>query len=361
MKVALAHDFLTYLGGAERVLEVLAEIFPEAPIYTLLYDEREMGKMFPKERVHTSFLQNKSKFWHKHKQLLLTKFPLAVEQFDFSDYDLVISSSGAWMKGILTKPSTRHICYCHAPMRFAWDRQAEYLESKKLSSWKNFVALKLLNRVRLWDRVSADRPDLYLANSRAIQELLKKVYGVSAEVLYPPVRVERFKVSSQNQGYYLIVSRLSAYKNVELAVRAFAKLSQQKLLIIGTGEQEKYLRQIATSNVQLMGFKSDAELPAYFENCKALIFPGEDDFGITPVEAMACGKPVLAYARGGTLETVVPGKTGLFFTEKTEESLIEALQQMEKTNFTPETCRAQAEHFSKDSFKQGLLKFVKTP
>lgn len=360
MKVALAHDFLTYLGGAERVLKVLADIFPEAPIYTLLYDEKVMGKMFPKKRVHTSFLQNKNHFWHKHKQFLISKFPLAVEQFDFSDYDLVISSSGAWMKGILTKPSTRHICYCHAPMRFAWDRQVEYLDSKHLQGWKRFLALKLLDKIRIWDRVSADRPDLYLANSGAIRELLKKLYGVSASVLYPPVAIERFKVSPENQGYYLIVSRLSAYKNVELAVRVFAELPQHKLLIVGTGEQAERLRKIATSNIQLEGFKSDQELPAYFENCKALIFPGEDDFGITPVEAMASGKPVLAYGRGGALETIVPQKTGLFFTESTKESLCAALQEMEQVKFDPQVCRAQAEKFSTANFKRDLFEIVES-
>jgi len=358
MKTALVHDFLTYLGGAERVLKVMADIFPEAPIYTLLYDEEKVGKFFPKERVQTSFLQDKPTFLRKRKQFLLTKFPIAVEQFDFSDYDLVISSSGAWMKGILTKPETKHICYCHAPMRFAWDRQAEYLASKDIKGLKKVLILKLLSKVRQWDLVSADRPDLYLANSQSIADLLDKIYKVKAKVVYPPVDVERFQMSEEDEGYYLILSRLSPYKNVELTVKAFASLTNERLVVIGTGEQEEYLRKIAASNVEILGFKSDEEAKLYFENCRAFIFPGEDDFGITPVEAMACGKPVLAFGKGGALETVVEGQTGTFFYQNTKESFLKALNELQKTEFDAQTIRKRAEEFSVKRFERDIKSIV---
>ncbi|MDD4351910.1 MAG: glycosyltransferase [Candidatus Gracilibacteria bacterium] len=364
MKIALAHDFLTYLGGAERVLKVLSDIFPAAPIYTLLYDEEKMGQYFPKERVRSSNLQHS--IFKNRKQFLLSKFPIAVEQFDFSDYDLVISSSGAWMKGILTKPETRHICYCHGPMRFAWDRQAEYLASKNIKGLKKYFVLKLLNKVRNWDKLSSDRPDLYLANSNAIKELIAKNYkpqrgplaGLEARVLYPPVDVQRFEIHNKDQGYYLIVSRLSPYKNIELAVRAFADLPDQELIIIGTGEQQEYLKKIATSNVKLLGFKADKETKKYFENCHAFIFPGEDDFGITPVEAMACGKPVLAFGKGGALETIRDGETGTFFRENNKKSFLTALQKLEQTKFDPAKIRMRAEEFSTEVFVKKIKEIV---
>lgn len=355
MKVALVHDFLLKLGGAERVLKSLADIFPKAPIYTLLYDEKETGKVFPPERVKTSFLQEYPKILRSRHRLLTKQMPRAMEEMDFDEYDLVISSSSAFAHGLVTSLKTKHLCYCHSPMRYAWDWSAEYREENKISGLKALLYAYLMKYLREWDRIAADRPDAYIANSRNVQGRLKKYYSADSEIIYPPVDTSRFKTHADHSNYFLIVSTLTPYKKVDLAVQMFNKIGR-RLVIIGEGPHKSYLQNIAGDNIDFLGFKSDEVVKEYMENCRALIFPGEEDFGIAPVEAMACGKPVLAFGRGGATESVVSGKTGEFFFEPTVESMEDGLARLmyNERYYRPHTIRRHALQFSPEVFEKKI-------
>jgi len=359
MKVALVHDLLVKLGGGESTLRVLADIFPDAPIHTLVYDEEKVGKIFPKSRVKTSVLHKYPDIIRSKYQLLLTKMPKAIERFDFTDYDVVISSSSAFAHGIITPVNTTHICYCHSPMRYVWDYKNEYLKEQNLGSVSHFLASKVLKKIRLWDQVAADRPDIYIANSKHVQKRIKKYYKKDSEVIYPPVETSRFKPKKKNDDYFLIVSTLSPYKKVDLAVQLFNKIGKP-LKIIGEGSQKKFLQSLAADNIEILGYKSDKEVEKYIQNCKALIFPGEEDFGITPIEAMACGKPVLAYGKGGALESVVKGKTGEFFYKPTISSIEDGLANLliNENKFKPQTIRKLAEKFDRKVFEREIKKIV---
>ncbi len=359
MKIAIVHDFLNQFGGAERVVKALHEIFPEAPIYTLLYDKEKMAGEFKDAKIITSDLQKKPKFIRKRAKLLLPFFPVAIEQFDLSEYDLVISSSNAWAKSILTKPETKHICYCNSPMRFAWDWYHNYLGEQKMSKFKRAIIYPLMSYLRVWDYSSASRVDKWLANSKHVQKRIKKYYRADSQVVYPPVDVERFEVKKDNAGYFLVVSRLSPYKKIDLAVKAFNKLGLH-LVVIGEGQQKKELEKMAEHNIEFLGFKSDEVTKEYYENCRGFIFCGEEDFGITPVEAMACGKPVVAFRKGGCLETVVEGVTGEFFDEETPDSLMETVEKLIKKEkqYDSQEIRQQAEKFSVERFKENVLRLV---
>ncbi len=359
MKLAIVHDFMNQFGGAERVVKALHEMFPTAPIYTLLYDKEKLAGEFESATIIPSHLQKKGKFFRNHSKLLLPFFPAAIEQFDLSEYDMVISSSGAWSKGIITKPETKHVCYCHAPMRFAWDWYFEYLKENKVGKLKKCVLYPLLNYLRVWDRMSAFRVDQWIANSKHTQKRLQKYYRTDSKIIYPPVDINRFEAKKDHAGYFLIVSRLSPYKKVDLAVEAFNKLGLH-LVIIGDGQQKKELMKMAHDNIEFLGFKPDDVTKEYYENCRGFIFCGEEDFGITPVEAMACGKPVVAFGKGGCLETIVEGVTGEFFNEPTTDSLIEAVDRLIKNekSYSAEKIRKHAEQFSKERFKTEILKLV---
>ena len=371
MKVALVHDYLTRFGGAERVLLELAEMFPEAPIYTFLYDEQKMGQWFSKERVRTSFLQKFPKFFRSRPQYLWPFFGPAVESLDLREYDLVISSSSVFSKGVVTRPRTIHICYAHSASRFAWDYSFEYLRERRLGFLGRFLAKIYLSYFRIWDRASARRPDYFLANSRATAQRLKKYYGREAKVIYPPVGIMNQESGIMNQEsesaiqkkeigeYFLIVSQLVPYKKIDVAVEAFNKL-ELSLIIIGEGSQKEYLEMIAKSNVRILGWKSDEETAEYFRNCTAFIFPGEDDFGIAPVEAMSFGKPVLALARGGARETVLAGITGEFFEEPVVEILADGVRRLREnlSNFSPAVIRKWAERFSTERFRREFMEFI---
>jgi glycosyltransferase involved in cell wall biosynthesis len=358
MRIALVHDFITGYTGAERVLKVFADMFPSAPIFTLLYDEA-LHDIFPKERVQVSDLQKLPRFIRKRRKFLLSSFPRAIEQFDFSDFDLVISSSGAFSKGILTKPETLHVCYCHAPMRYAWDWNQEYLEEHHMKGIKKLVVLQLLKKVRMWDFLSSKRPDLYIANSKATAQKINKYYHRNSVVVFPPVDTARFKGKDRKNGdFYFIVSRLEPYKRIDIAIDTFNKHPEKKLVIIGTGSAEEALKARATSsNISFLGFQNDDVITDHYLACKAFLFPGEDDFGITAVEAMSAGKPVIAFARGGTLETIVEGKTGVFFHEPNAESFELALSMFEEnsTTFDELAISTHAENFSKETFIATIL------
>lgn len=370
MKIALVHDFLVRPGGAERVLKVLADMFPDAPIYTLVYDEKVMSHDFPASRVNTSRLQKWWFFGKRFYRYFLSKIPRIVEEWDFSEFDLVISSSNSFVHGIVVPTKTIHVCYCHSPMRYAWDYTHEYLDEQHFGFFKKLLAQMMMKKIRMWDRLAAERPDFYIANSQHVAKRISKYYRRKSGVIYPPVDLSRFqpigdggseeKNPKKHEDYFLVLSQLSPYKKIDLAVQLFNKIGR-KLIVIGTGPQEAYLRSIAASNVEILGWKSDEEVNEYLRYCRALIFPGEEDFGIVPIEAMACGKPVLAYRKGGATETILPGVTGEFFDKHSVESMEDGLARL----FLNENCyrasriREQAEKFSVRKFKTSLQNFLK--
>ncbi|MFA5842201.1 MAG: glycosyltransferase [Candidatus Gracilibacteria bacterium] len=360
MKVALVHDFLVKLGGGERVLAVLADLYPHAPIYTLLYDESRVGHVFPKDRVRPSGLQNLPDFIKNRRRYLFPFMPRMIESFNLSGYDLVISSSSAYAHGILTNTGTKHLCYCHSPMRYAWDWTHEYIEEQRIGALKTFMLRSLMKKVRLWDYYSSDRVDSYLANSKNVQQRIQKYYHQPSEVLYPPVDVDRFKVTGSHENFFLIVSTLTPYKRVELAVQLFNKI-RKRLVIIGEGSDRERLQRFAGPHIDFLGYKPDEVVREYIQNCRAFIFPGEEDFGIAPVEAMAAGKPVLAYGKGGVTESVVPGLTGEFFNEPTIDSMEDALARLlaSESRYDSKHIRRQAERFQRSLFEDGIKECVR--
>ena len=374
-KIAIVHDFLTYFGGAERVLMSLHKIYPDAPIYTLLYDENKMKKYFPEAKIRSSFLNRLPKFIRKRKKYLLPFMPTAVETFDLRDFDIVISSSSSFVKGIITKPKAIHICYCHTPTRFLWDWHYNYLEENKIKGIKKIFVLPILHYLRMWDKSAAERVDYFIANSKFTAKRIKKFYGRESEIIYPPVncsiddaphpnplpRGEGAILPDKNKrDYFLIVSRLSSYKKIEIAVEAFNKL-ELPLIIIGEGSDKNKLMKIANKNTKFLGFQPEEKLAQYYKNCYAFIFPGEDDFGITPIEAMFFGKPVLAYRKGGVLETVIENEMGEFFDDPIPEILADGVRRLKNNynNYDPEKIKKQAEKFSEEKFKDKIKEFVK--
>jgi glycosyltransferase involved in cell wall biosynthesis len=353
MKVALVHDFLVKLGGAERVLQVFAEMYPEAPIFTLLYDEAVCGKVFPRDRVHTSYLQKAPAFLRKRQRYLLPFMPRAVESFDLSEFDLVISSSNAYAHGVLVPSNALHVCYCHSPMRYAWDYAHDYLREQEVGALKRYIIEKLMGNIRLWDQVACDRVDYYLANSHHVRKRIQKYYRKDSLVLYPPVETRNFRPQKEHQEYFLIVATLTPYKKIDLAIQLFNKIGK-RLVVIGAGSQLDYFKSIAAPNVEILGYQDDAIVKHYLENCRGFIMCNEEDFGMAPVEAMACGKPVLAYARGGVLETVVPGETGEFFHELTIESMEDGLGRLivNEPGYDAQKIHKHAVQFSKEHFKE---------
>lgn len=360
MNIALVHDYLLHLGGAERVLKALSEIFPKAPIYTILYDEKKCGEIFPKEKIITSSLQKLPGLLRKNHKYLLPLIPRAVEEWDFKGADLVISSNSAFAHGIITPSQTRHICYFHSPMRFAWDWTNEYIKEQKVCLLKRIAIAHILKKIRIWDQAAVDRADLFIANSKTVQNRITKYYRRDSTVVYPPVDISRFKIGKTSEDYFLIISNLTPFKRVDLAIQLFNKI-RRRLVVIGDGPQKEFLQNIAGNTIDFLGFKDDKTTTEYLMNCRALIFPGEDDFGITPVEAMACGKPVLAFGRGGAKETVIEGVTGEFFNEPTIASMEDALARLmlNERNYSPLKCRRRANDFSKEIFIDRIKNIVR--
>lgn len=362
MRVALVHDYLVEYGGAERVLSALAEIFPYAPIYTLVYDEKLTKGAFADKKIHTSFLQKIPGARARHR-LFPVLMPMAIEQFDFSRFDLVFSDSGSYAKGIITLPNVLHICYCHTPMRYAWDDSQKYIkEFKGYSSLiKKFVPF-LMNYIRLWDKISADRPDYFIANSHFVSKRIKKYYHRDSEVIHPPVEIKKQKTMNNEQkteNYFLMVGRLLPYKRFDLAIETFNRL-KLPLKIIGEGPEIKRLKKRANSNIEFLGWLPDEKLTDYYSRARAFIFPQEEDFGIVPLEAMAAGTPVIAFKAGGALETVKENKTGIFFEQESTESLIKAIenfQRMEK-EFDSTVIHNHVLKFNKEIFKEKIEKFI---
>lgn len=352
--VALVHDWLTNMGGAENVIEALLDIYPEAPIFTSLFEPKKLSKKLQSANVYPSYLQRLPKFLRK-QQLLLPLMPKAFEEFDLSDYEIVISSSSSCAKGIITGERTIHVCYCHTPMRYAWDFYHEYMGT--LSQPKKFLATRQIHKIRQWDRLSADRVDYFIANSSAVARRINKHYRREAIVIHPPVAVDRFRSDHQKEDFYLVVSRLVSYKHIELAVQACTQLNR-KLVVIGDGEQAKELKKLGGKSITFLGRQSDEVVAEYFSRARAFLFPGEEDFGITIVEAQAAGCPVIAYGKGGAQDSVLEGVTGIFFTEQTIKGLSEAILTFEKMQLDPAVIRQHSLRFSEKQFKEKIKNFV---
>ncbi|MDP1620119.1 MAG: glycosyltransferase [Candidatus Moranbacteria bacterium] len=356
MKIALVHDYLVQVGGAEKVLECFTEVFPDAPIHTLVYDKKLMHGFFEGKDIRTSFLQN-IPFSRKKHRVFPQFMPMAIEQFDFSGYDVVLSDSSSFAKGIITGPETLHICYIHTPMRFAWDDCQKYTEDFYFPSIiKRFIPL-VMNYVRIWDRVSADRPDKIIANSKFIARRIKKYYKRDSIVLNPPIDIARFYASENHGDYFLLVGRFMAYKKLDLVVQAFNRTGLQ-LKIIGRGPEYQKLKEMAKGNIEFLGRVSDEELPGYYARCRAFIFPQEEDFGIVAIEAMASGRPIIAFRGGDIPEHIEEGKTGLFFEEQTAQAIIEAVGKFNDADYDPAYIRGQAEKFDKSLFKARIKEYI---
>jgi len=356
MKVALAHDYLNQYGGAERVLEAFCQIFPKAPIYTLLYDKEKTGFAFDNKDIRTSFLQ-KIPLVKAHHRPFLMLMPLAIEQFDFSEYDLVLSDSASYAKGIITSPKTLHICYCHTPIRYAWDDSQKYIEEFGYSRIIKKVIPFFMSYIRIWDEKASDRVDHFISNSKFVSERIKKYYKRDSEVIHPPVKANLFYLSKEIDNYFLLVGRFLPYKRFDLAIDAFNQLGLP-LKIIGDGPDRKRLEKKAKGNIEFVGLVSDDKLRNYYSHCKAFIFPQEEDFGITAVEAMASGRPVIAYKGGGALEIIQEGITGLFFEKQTSDDLIKVLKNFNEADFNPEKIREKAMEFNEENFKKKIKEFI---
>lgn len=354
MRVALVHYWLVGMRGGEKVLEALCEIFPQADIFTLVLDPDQISPTIARHRIQTSFLQKIGGPRHYRKMLPL--MPLALESLDVTDYDLVISSEAGPAKGIVPRPDAVHICYCHSPMRYIWDQQAMYLRD---SGWLTRQVLTLSGpRLRQWDVTTAARVDHFVANSSFVAKRIEKYYRRPATVIHPPVELRRFTPSGTTGDYYLCAGQIVPYKKVEIAVEAFTR-SGRPLVVLGSGASPA-LREKAGPNVRFLGAVDDATMERHFAECRALIFPGVEDFGIVPLEVMASGRPVIAYARGGATETVVDGQTGLFFHEQTAEALNAAVDAFEASPglFDPATIRAHAATFDSSEFKPKLRDYI---
>lgn len=361
MRVAVVHEWLESYAGSERVLEQILLQFPEADLFTLVDFLPADCRAFLRGRaVRTSFLQ-KLPLARRMFRNFLPLMPLAVEQFDLSAYDVVISSHHAVAKGVLTRADQFHVCYVHTPMRYAWDLHHEYLSGFGLRRSLKGLAVRLaLHYLRTWDAASANRVDLFVANSHYVARRIAKTYRRRAEVIYPPVDVDAFDLSDAREDYYLAASRLVPYKRIDLVVEAFRQMPGRRLMVVGDGPQLAALRRAAPANVTLLGYQPQDELRRHLQTARALIFAAEEDFGILPVEAQACGTPVLAYGVGGAIETVVEGCSGLFFPRQTAASIVEAVRQFElrEDQFSAPQIRANALRFSPQRFRQELAELV---
>lgn len=361
MKTAIVHDWIINIGGAERVLKEIGELFIDADVFTLLFHEDSLKKMgISLDRVRASFLQ-KIPFSKKYYPYLLPLMPNAIESFDLSQYDLVISSSHCVAKGVLTKAKQVHIAYVHTPMRYAWEMYHGYLQDLGLNGgMKGIIAGHVFKKLRIWDLATANRPDYYIANSKCVAKRIKKIYGKDSVVIYPPVDVEKFSPSAKKENFYITAGRLVPYKRVDVIVKAFSIVREKRLLIIGDGPDLKRLKRTAPSNVEFLGYLEREKLAHYLSRAKAFIFAAEEDFGIAPVEAQASGIPVISYRGGGAIETVIEGVTGIFFNEQNPEALAQAINKFEsiEDRFDPEKIRKNSLRFSKENFKEEFLKFV---
>lgn len=374
MRVAIVHELLTMKGGAEKVLKTIASMFPDAPIYTLLYDEKKLGDWFPRERVRTSNIQSlasrfplpASRRFNHH--LYLKKFPAAVEAWDFSEFDLIISGSSAFAHGIITNGNPKHLCYVHSPARYLWDRTHDVLgqASKGLfGQFKRRYLERTFHKLRIWDSETADRPDMLLAASKTVQRRIELYWRRRSNILYPPIddvwleeKIEEQTGHSmhdemEHPDYFAVVSTLARYKRIDIAIEACNRLKRH-LKIVGEGPDRKRLEKLAGPTIEFYGYCYGDQLIDLYANARATLFPGDEDFGLVPLESMACGTPVIAYRSGGALETMIEHQTGEFFDEPTPESLQSVLQNFDQKKYSRDVCIAQAKKFSRERFETGI-------
>jgi glycosyltransferase involved in cell wall biosynthesis len=355
MKVAIAHDFLVQNGGAEKVVEEFHGMFPDAPVYTSVYSPEIMPSAMRSWDIRTSFMQKLPLKKISHR-VALPLYPLAFESFDMSDYDLVISSSSAFAKGVITRPDALHLCYVHTPMRYGWMHHA-YLERENMPALLRLLLAPTLHKLRTWDAVAQLRVDEHIANSSVVADRIQKYYRRDCDIIYPPVDTERFTISETVGDYYLVAARFAPYKRLDLAIEACNKL-KRPLKVVGSGRQDEYLRSLAGPTVEFLGRVPDAQLTKLMAECKAYIMPGQEDFGISPVEANACGRPVIAYAAGGALDSQLDGASGILFGAQTVESLCEAIVTLECTRFNPALIRAHAQQFDSTVFRSKVTSII---
>lgn len=356
-RVAIVHDYLNQIGGAERVVGLLHRLFPEAPIYTTILDRSRLIPELANADIRTTWMQRIPGIL-KHFKHFFWLYPRAVESIDLRGYDLVISSSSAYAKGISVKGDTLHVCYCHTPMRFAWDFST-YMEAFPVPPFQRKLVKWMMHPMRVWDRSTSAGVHHFIANSSIVRQRIKNYYGRESSVIYPPVNLSRFKVGCESDDYYLVVSRLVSYKRLELAVQACTRLNR-KLIVIGEGPDRFRLESLAGPTVRFLGRLPDEEVVRYMQRCTAFIFPGIEDFGITPLEVNACGRPVVAFRGGGALDTIVPYVNGVFFEEQTADSLIERLLSIDNRKWDAAEIRKHAEKFSEEAFSSKLLKLIES-
>lgn len=361
MKVAIIHDWLTGMRGGEKVLEVFCELYPDADLFTLIYVPGSTSSIIESMNIKTSYLQKIPGIAKRYRSFL-PLFPHAIEGFDLRGYDLVLSSSHCVAKGIIPPPTALHISYIYTPMRYVWDMSQEYFGRGKTGRLKRIAVGIIAHYIRMWDVTSSSRVDRFVAISKHVADRVEKYYRREADVIYPPVDCDKFVLSEKIEDFYLIVSAFAPYKRVDLAIKAFNKL-EIPLKIIGSGQEERELRRIAGRNIEFLGQQDDSVLREYYSRCKALIFPGEEDFGIVPLEAMASGRPVIAYGKGGALETVRGSgdkPTGVFFFEQTPDALIAAVKTFEDNQgrFNPSDIRNHALKFDRELFKERIKTFM---
>ena len=355
MKIALVHDYLAQDGGAERVLQAFHEVWPDAPIFVLFYDEKKVP-YFQRAEVRESLI-SKLPFGRKKFQWYLPLMPFATERHDLSDFDVVLSSTSAFAKGVMTKPDTLHISYCHTPTRYLWSDTKDYIADLKYNRLVKALLPPLIYKMRLWDKMSVDRVDQFIANSDTVRKRIGKYYRRDADIIYPPVDLHNFSVADEVKDYFVTGGRLVPYKRFDLVVQAFNRL-KLPLIIFGEGPERARLEKLAKENITFVGRVSDEKKSELMRHAKAFIHPQVEDFGITPVESMASGRPVIAYAVGGVTETVIPGKTGVFFADQTWESLFDAVLHFDEHTWDSSHIRAHASKYDVMKFKETMKKYV---
>lgn len=356
MRVALVHDHLNQNGGAERVLLALQSLWPEAPTFTLVHDPSVFGDMFAGREIHTSFLQ-KMPFRKRFFRYMLPLMPTATESYDLSDYDVVISSSSAFAKGIIPPAYGLHFCYCHTPTRYLWTDAHSYVDELRAPKPVKMMLPILQHKLRIWDQLAAQRVDYFIANSHTVAHRIQRYYQRDSVVIAPPVDIDEFAISDDPKRYFLAGGRLVSYKRFDIIVDAFNKLGRP-LKIFGSGPELKALKKRANDNIEFLGRVSNEERTKLFQNSLAFLHPQEEDFGITPVESMAAGRPVIAWRRGGAVETVVDGETGILYDEQHWAELADAVMHFDEKNFNSSAIRAHAEGFSTPRFHEEMRTFV---
>ncbi|MFM9276437.1 glycosyltransferase [Paenibacillus jiagnxiensis] len=355
MKIAIAHDYLIQMGGAERVVEVFHSMYPNAPIFTTVFSDSRLSHNLKDADIRASWLQNIPGVKANFKGVL-PLYPIAIRDFDFREFDIVLSSSSAFMKSIQVPKHTFHICYCHTPMRFAWDYDTYMAGQSRSNLFKSMLRI-YMNRLKTWDQKTSRNVNQFVANSSVVKRRIQSYYHRDADVIFPPINTSRFERSAHIGDYYLIVSRLNSYKRIDLAIEAFNR-NGLKLLIVGEGPDRKRLEGIAKSNVQFLGRLEDSEVNKLMAECRALVFPGIEDFGITPLEANAAGRPVIAFQGGGALDTIVPYLNGVFFRRHEVEDVLEAVEAVEKHEWNVDDITRHAGKFDENTFKEQFKKYV---